>query len=254
MMQTSRVANSTSTWLRVMLLTVAVCGGAQTLGAQAQISIREPSEWDEGRPVVAPAGRPIRIRGIAFHPGGVRQILVNGAPARIEAAGSVWNFEQTITAENQPRTITIAIVPTTGERFESKFTVQPPQGTGPVPVASVSHSSGFKKRGWVYGLGAIGGGVLAAMTTSSTAEVCQTTNGLQDCVNRTTTEASYRGAGIGIAAASVVVGLIDYTLSSRSRRVASAGSDSDARATIQLSATPAKADGRWTLGLLRLRF
>jgi hypothetical protein len=245
-------------WLRVVLFAVAVCGTAQRLGAQAQISIREPSEWDEGRPVVAAAGRPIRIRGLAFHPGGVKQILVNGTPARVEPEGSLWSFEHTITAENQQRTITIAIVPTTGERFESRFSVQPPPGavggTGPGAVVPVAHSSGFKKRGWIYGVGAIAGGVLAAMTTSSTAEVCQTTNNLQDCFNRTTTEASYRAAGIGIAAGSVVLGILDYTLSSRSRRMASAGSDSDARATIHLSASPSTGNAGVLLELVRLRF
>jgi hypothetical protein len=184
----------------------------------------------------------------------VKQILVNGAPATVEPEGSLWNFEHTITAETQQRTITVAIVPTTGERFESRFTVQPPASPGGRPVVTVSHSSGFKKRGWIYGVGAIAGGVLAGMTTSSTAEVCQTTNGLQDCVNRTTTEANYRAAGIGVAAAAVVVGIIDYTLSSRSRRVASAGGDSGARATIHLSAMPTNGDGRLTLGLLRVRF
>jgi len=242
-----------SLWLRVIFAAAVLAGAARSVEAQAQISIREPREWDEGRPVVAPAGRPVRIRGLAFHPGGVKQVLVNGAPATVEPEGSLWSFEHTITVENQPRTITIAIVPTTGERFESKFTVQPPPGAGPIPPA-VAHSSGFKKRGWIYGLGAIGGGVLAAMTTSSTAEVCTTSNGLQDCVNRTTTEASYRGAGIGVAAASVIVGIIDYTLSSRSGRVASAGGDSNARATIQLSASPANGDRRLALGLVRVRF
>jgi hypothetical protein len=196
---------------------------------------------------------------VAFHPGGVRQILVNGAPATIEADGDLWNFEQTITAETQQRTVTIAIVPTMGQRFESRFTIAPPAGSSrpiadsPRIVTRGANSSGFKKRGWAYGVGAIAGGVLAAMTTSSTAEICQTTNGLQDCFNRTTTKASYRAVGLGIAGASLAVGLLDYTLSSRSRRVASAG-DSDARAAIHISAATGNGDGRLALGLVRVRF
>ena len=243
-----------SLWLRVILLAAGLWGTAKSVGAQAQISIREPREWDEGRPVVAAAGRPIRIRGLAFHPGGVKQILVNGAPATVEPEGSLWNFEHTITAETQQRTITIAIVPTSGERFESRFTVQPPAGPGGRPVVTVSHSNGFKKRGWIYGVGAIAGGVLAGMTTSSTAEVCQTTNGLQDCFDRTTTEANYRAAGIGIAAASVAIGLLDYTLSSRSRRVASGPGDASRRASIHISASRANTDGTVAFGLVSVRF
>ena len=255
--QMSRPANCRSTWLGVVLL-VAVCGTAQSVAAQDPlIRIREPREWQEGRPVVAPAGSPVRIRGVAFHPGGVRQILVNGAPATLEADGDLWNFEQTITAETQQRTVTIAIVPTTGQRFETRFTVAPLGGSSRPIVDSTrtvtrgANSSGFKKRGWAYGAGAIAGGVLAAMTTSSTAEICQTTNGLQDCFNRTTTKASYRAVGLGIAGASLAAGVLDYTLSSRSRRVASAG---DAPAAVHISAAPGNGDGRLMLGLVRVRF
>jgi hypothetical protein len=262
------------------LLIASLCGVAQSLVAQdPYIKVREPREWQEGKPFVVPAGRAVKITGVAWHPAGIRQILVNGTAATIEPDPPLTNFEHVLTADNQARTITIVIVPTNSQRFEAKYAMAPPEqpvadtsgrnvrpvvtpptrqageGAQPGPVVRGTRSgSGFKKRGWIYGLGAVGGGVLAAMTTSSTAEVCTNTNGLQDCFDRTTTEASYRGAGIGIAAASVVVGILDYTLSSRSRRIASGGGDADSRATIHLSAAPSNGGARGALALVSLRF
>ena len=254
-----------STSLGSALFVLALLGTARSLVAQdPYIKIREPREWQEGKPFVVQPGRSVRITGVAWHPAGIRQILINETPVTIEPDPPLTNFEYVLTAGNQPRTITIVVVPLNSQRFETKFAMAPPESARPAtqpaanqpsPVVRAPRSSGFKKRGWIYLAGAIGGGILGAMTTSSTAEVCETTNGLQDCFNRTTTEANYRAAGFGLAGAAIVAGILDYTLSSRSSRVAAAsGRDSDARATIHLSTARVSGDGRVALGFVRVRF
>jgi hypothetical protein len=176
-------------------------------------------------------------------------------------------------------------VPSSSQRFETKFAMAPPPGatvgSGPGtptrpaadtaqrqaarpqtttqganqqrPVVPVRRSSSFKKRGWAYAVGAVAGGVLGVMTSDKSTEVCTTTSGRTDCVNRTTTEAPYRPMGIGLAAASIVIGIIDYSVSkSRSRSVAAVRPDAGARLAIEIAPIP-HADGRVGINLL-MRF
>jgi len=234
--------SSATPWSRRLgaaLFVVALVGSARQLVAQdPYIKIREPREWQDGRRFIVPAGRMVRISGGAWHPAGVRQILINGTPVTIEPDPPLTNFEYTLTADNQSRTVTIVIVPSSSQRFEAKFAMAPSEsaapatdttmraapprtnvGTqpGPVPRQAV-RPSGFKKRGLLYAAGAVAGGVLTVMTKSSTAEVCTTQNGRTDCVNRTTSEASYRPIGLGLIGVSVVAGIIDFSMSSRNSR------------------------------------
>jgi hypothetical protein len=276
------------------LFVTALVGSAERLVAQdPYIKIREPREWQEGKPFIVPAGKAVRIEGVAYHPAGVRQILINGTPVTITPDPPLTNFEHVITAESEARTITVVIVPSTSQRFEQKFAMSPPAGSIPTrpagdsgraapprtnastdtaqrqsvrpqtsqqganqprPVVPVRRSSGFKKRGWLYAVGAVGGGVLGVMTSDKSSEVCTTTNGRTDCVTRTTTEAPYRPMGFGLAGASIVIGIIDYAVSSsRSRSVAAATSDDAARASLAITAAP-QGDGRVNVNLLRVRF
>src|ERR1041384_6546402 len=84
---------------------------AQRLGAQdPYVRVTEPSEWRDNKALSGQPGRAIRISGVAFHPAGVREILVNGAAAMLEPDAPLMNFTYTLTPDARMRRVTITLV------------------------------------------------------------------------------------------------------------------------------------------------
>jgi hypothetical protein len=275
-------------WVAVLAL---LGVNAVPLAAQdPYVKISEPAEWRDGKQFVVPAGRAIRVIGIAFHPSRIREVLINGVAAVIEADPPLIRFEHVMTADSQPRSVSIVIVPESSQRFEVRYSMSPPAAPAPVaappqpqpqpppqpqpqpptrtqpqppprqePPPAESRVSGnpwggFKLRGVLYGLAAAGGAVMGMATTSSDAEVCRATGGLQDCFTRTTKEPSFP-AGMAIAGGVVAIAAIDYLMTSKragSASRSSAAADRRAQLTLDVAASPA--DGRVTLNFLRVRF
>jgi hypothetical protein len=253
--------------LLAILLTVALAEG---LVAQV-IGIVEPVEWRDGRAHAFQAGRSLRIAGLASHPGGVTNVLVNGQQARLQADPDFpdsYNFEHVLAPENVTGEIVIVIVPRTGERFEQRYRVNmpaappprtetPPRPAEPQIQQAGNPWGGFKVRGILYGVAAAGGLALTQLTKSETSEVCEQVQNGFDCFNRTETKPAYKGPGLALAGVAGVALVIDALLTSRKAKSPVDGGPDDGSEggafRIELPNLQPSPEGA-RLELLRIRF
>ena len=268
---------------RIALAVVAIASSGWGPGLRAQepyIKIREPVEWRDAKPFIVPPGRTIRVSGVAWHPAGIKQVMVNGVVVPIENDPPLTNFEHVITADSLPRTVWIVVVPETSQRFEAKFAMSPPAeatasrptpGNTPRDSASVRTQgtptavgaaktqpmrtnawNAYRRRSLIYGSGAVAGLVAGGLTTKSTSEVCSPRGALQDCVARTETKAAYRAVGLTVGAASGGAAIVDALLTSkRSRGAAGNYESASEKFAARISQTP---DGHIGFSMIRVVF
>jgi hypothetical protein len=243
---------------------------AQGVAAQV-IGIVEPVEWRDGRAHAFQAGRSLRIAGLASHPGGVANVLVNGQQARLQADPDFpdsYNFEYVLAPENVTGEVVIVIVPRTGERFEQRYRVNMPAAAPPTRTETPQRQiepqiqqagnpwGGFKVRGILYGVAAAGGLALTQLTKSETSEVCEQVQNGFDCFNRTETKPAYKGPGLALAGVAGVALVIDALLTSRKANSPVDGGDNGSENgafRIELPNLQPSPDGA-RLELLRIRF
>lgn len=204
-------------------MTLMMCIGARAASAQqSYIKLREPAVWADGKALEIAAGQRVHVSGVAFDSTGVRQVLVDGTPARLSREGDVWTFTYDFTATLGASHVVVAGIPGSGPRFSEEYdlTVTPPR---PQIVASDQSadrprvlSPGFKKRAFAYSGGVVVGALLATMKASTTSIVCRPVGSGQDCFNHVESKPKFAGVGMGLIGASVVAALIDYARSSHS--------------------------------------
>jgi uncharacterized membrane protein YeaQ/YmgE (transglycosylase-associated protein family) len=99
------------------------------------ITLYEPIEWaGEGGIVSIQAGALVRVRGLAYHAGGVKSIRVGGADATLEAdpSGAV-RFSGYVRVSSAMTAIEIVLAPNTGDEFRSSYALKV-EGTDPEPA------------------------------------------------------------------------------------------------------------------------
>lgn len=211
------------------------------------VRLSEPQAWRDGQTLVVAAGQTVRIRGFAFHPGGVREVLINGAAATLVPDPPIVRFEHVMVADPQRRDVTVAVVPVSGQRYEVRYAISfpvtapaTPPVTPPVtlpvsppvtlperererepaittgaPDARIGNPwGGFKVRAILYGAAAVGGAVLGMGTSSSSVEECRGPATSQDCFLVTTEKPSF-AAGMPVAGVAIAAALLDFAMTSR---------------------------------------
>lgn len=239
--------------------------------AQAQVlRIVDPPQWRESRPFTMQSRAPLRIAGFVSQAGGIERVLVNGVPAMLEADTNFpdsYNFERIVPVDSVSSQFTITVEPKRGDSWSRSFTIEvstrpveraeTPPPAGQQAAGSQLRGSnpwgGFRKRGIIYGVAAVGGLVLSQLEKSDTQEVCEQTSAGFDCFNRTTTEPSYQTVGFAAAGGALAILVIDALLTSKksgSPAAATGRNDGLNLEALSLSASPS----RMTIDLLRLRF
>jgi hypothetical protein len=100
----------------------------------AYLSVFEPIEWatDAGT-VTVRAGTLMRVRGLAFHPGGIREITIAGEPAtREQDPSGATTFTGYVSAAGGLREVEVVLEPVTGERMRKVFAITV-EGGAPIP-------------------------------------------------------------------------------------------------------------------------
>lgn len=255
----------------------ALIGLLSVTGAAAaqSITIVDPPQWREEQVVVMETRTVLRIAGFVSHPDGVARVLVNGMEATLTPDPDFpdsFTFEISIPPDSLTPSVTIAVVPRTGDTMTRSFSIRMPPppaaaagqqagGIRPAPetgqpsqgMAGGSPWSGFRTRGIFYAAAVAGGIVLLQRETSETAEVCRQVGGGQDCFLQTTTEPASKGLGLAVAGAGAGLLIIDAILTSRKGGGSGPVGGNDDGLRIEAPAiTPTLS--RIRLDLLRLRF
>jgi len=256
--------------LRALALALGVLAVAAPARTEAQvIRIVDPPQWRDSRPVIMQVRAAFRIAGFASHPGGIARVLVNGVPATLQADPDFpdsYSFERLIPGDSLNSTITISIEPRSGSAYVQTYTlelpaVQPPAGNRPAnpnQPAQVRRPGpnpwgGFKVRGILYGVAAIGGVVLSQLEKSETSEVCSQVSAGFDCFNRTRTYPAYQSVGFAAAGGAAAAFIIDAILTSKKAKSATGPTGNDGGFNVQppaLSSTGSAVK----LDLVRIRF
>ena len=204
------------------------------------ITIREPVEWRAERAITLSAGASIRVLGSASYPSGVARVLIGARAAKLKPDQDfpdISEFEVVIPADSITGDVTVAIISKNGERYERPFKVANPNPRvvakapvvapaekvaapqvvtqPPKPIVRSNPWGPFRMRSIGYGLVAVGGAVLATMSSSSTSEVCSQGPQGSDCVNRTSVTKNYQGVGYGLVGAALVAGVVDAMRTSK---------------------------------------
>lgn len=136
--QRSRFNTTPGRHLRLLAILLALATAAPLASAQdPYIRLREPAHASDGRPLAATAGAALVISGVAWHPSGVREVLVNGLPATLTADPPLMNFELRYIPDSDTRMIIVRAVPNTGEPFQVSYGVSLSRSSGAAPDASV---------------------------------------------------------------------------------------------------------------------
>jgi len=91
------------------------------------ITVVEPHAWTGEGVILRGIGRPIRVRGTAFHPSGITRVAINGTDAEVvPAANGAIRFTATVGAEAAARDVQIVAYPAQGDPI---VRVQKPNGT-----------------------------------------------------------------------------------------------------------------------------
>jgi hypothetical protein len=99
------------------------------------VTLYEPIEWaSEGGIVSIQAGALVRVRGLAYHAGGVKAIRVGGTDATLESdpSGAV-RFSGYVRVSSSMNAIEIVLTPETGDEFRSSYALQV-EGADPEPA------------------------------------------------------------------------------------------------------------------------
>ncbi len=138
-------------FLLVVSLSTPSFGSSQQLVGQAEgwIEILEPSEWQGAgtRGLAAFSRTSIRVVGVARHPGGVREVQLNGKRASLqpEQDGSV-RFVGYIPTQDGLREVEVMATSATGRPFVRKYTVDIQAGVPPAPALAGRSAGGSGER------------------------------------------------------------------------------------------------------------
>lgn len=207
------------------------------------IHIVEPEVWRDGLPAVIPAGRTVKIAGLASHPSGIQQVLINGKVAFLKAVPDFpdsFDFEAVLTADTADIEVVITVLPRESEPFERRYSIRPPQLPG-TPVAPQSERAsaveiaapqadpppanlapspwrGFTLRGAGWAGLVAAGLILTRGSEEELTESCRPVGAGQDCFRITEVTHPRRNLGLAIAGAALVGVVTDAILTSRRAR------------------------------------
>jgi hypothetical protein len=125
----------------VLLAVAAHFPGGALRAQEAYVRIIEPVEWRDGRAHTVVPGRAILVRGVAYHPAGIDQILINGEPALLTPDPPLTAFEKVITAGAELQEVRVQVLPRASEGIVMTYSVAHGAGTSPTaptqqPVAA----------------------------------------------------------------------------------------------------------------------
>jgi hypothetical protein len=127
----------------LVLLVVVAQFPADALRAQeAYVRIIEPVEWRDGRAHGVVPGRAIMVRGVAYHPAGIEQILINGEPALLTLDPPLTAFEKVVTAAAELTEVTVQVLPRASEGIVRTYSVAHAAGTYPTPPTQLQVAPG----------------------------------------------------------------------------------------------------------------
>ncbi|HEX2091081.1 MAG TPA: CsgG/HfaB family protein [Longimicrobiaceae bacterium] len=140
----------------LLLVSIALSGRfpapAQSPGERAgngYLVVLEPREWTgEGTRglQLRAGGETVRVTGLAYHPSGIRRVLVNGTEASVTPDGSgAFRFSGQVSAETAARGVELVAYPARGEPFVKRVgggeeasspPPPPPPATAPGPPST----------------------------------------------------------------------------------------------------------------------
>ena len=253
-------------WIVAVVGTVTLCAAAQRAAAQdPYVRIREPAEMGAGKPYPATPGQSVLISGVAWHPSGVKQILVNGGIAMLVPEAPLMDFEFRLVPDTNTRAVVVRVVSNSGEAFQATFSLAlatpPPAARPAAPATTTAPAAAAAKPPAPVATrspapttapATAPGAAPAAAPTTSTAVVSGPWDGFQRrsvfyvagtalgivLATRESATSSQVTGGALMAGASLAIGIVDFALTSREANAASASPGSGGRGPMDLAVAP----------------
>jgi hypothetical protein len=127
--------------------------------AQGDLQIIEPREWQGGtRGISVQQRQSIRVVGMVQHPGGIRQVTLNGVRASLQTEpGGAVRFTGYVPVRQDTRTVDVVAQPATGLPIRRAYDVTPAPAPGgrtyAEPEQAFSGGQRFKGKRWAVVVG-----------------------------------------------------------------------------------------------------